>query len=374
MRWCAFTKSACANSHQSAPACPQAGCENRAEDSPALMPHRARLLTLGALLLIGMATRVVLAGEDARALIAQGNADYAAGRYAAALEKYTQAQQAAGGQYAAELLNNQAAAEFKLGRAETAREHWARVASMKDAAFEAQARYNIGNCHYADALQRAQAAATPTPKPGSSGADVPGILRALDSAAAEYGDAIRLDPHLANARANLELAELLKKKIKEQTSSQPSSQGAQSQSSSQPQSQPQSSSAPTSQQGEQQPSSQPQDSQDQQSKQDQQKQDSQDAQSQPASQESQPQEESPQSQPATPPESQPASQPEEAQEQPAAESQPADENEDQPNDKIKLTRAQAERLFQIVRDMEKQRRALLLRREAAKQKPVDKDW
>ncbi len=287
--------------------------------------------------------------QTPRDLIEQGNAHYAAGRYAEALEAYDRAVAAADGRYEAELLHNRAAAQFKLGKVDEARELWVRAAALKDQAFEADARYNMGNCDYADALKAVQAQ------------DAGKSLELLDRAAAQFRDALRLKPDLANARANLELAETLKRDIKQHTTTQPQSQPS-SQGKRQPSSQPssQTSSSPSSQE-QQQSSSQPSQQQ---------------AESQPSSQ---PQEDQQQatSKPATQPEQEPQSQPSASQEsEPQPVTQPAGDQADQsqPPVPIQLTREQAERLMQKVRDMERARRRALALREAAKQEPVKRDW
>lgn len=278
-----------------------------------------------------------------RELIARGNEHYAAGRYAEALAAYENAGEADAEAPSAELLHNQAAAQFKLGEIDEARELWVRAASLKDAKFEAAARYNLGNCDYADALSAVQ------------GQNVQGALELLDRALAQYRDAVRLDQALANARANLELAQMLKQQIKEQTTTQPQSQPGTTQ---QQQDQQQSSS---------QPSSQP-NQQDQQSEQgDQQEQ-------QPSSQPSESEQ--------PPPTSQPDSQPAEQQQGPT--SQPAEPTTSQPAENqgeeevqtipITMTEAEAERLLQMIREAERARRKALARREAARQEPVKRDW
>jgi len=291
--------------------------------------------------------------DDVREAARRGNEHYAAGRYAEALDAYAQAtNQPADKPPAAELLHDRAAALFKLGRIAEARALWSQAKGLKDAAFEGRTEYNLGNCEYVDALAAAQRR------------DMPKALELLGQAAERYRDALRLDPTLADARANLELAQLLRRQIEEQRQNQP-----QSQPSSRPQSQPQS--QPASRPGKQQsqstqsttsPSSQPQ--------------------SQPSSQ--------PESQPSSRPESQPGqqdqqqSQPQSDQEQenqrnaesqPAsAESQPAEEQSGEQPPGTQMTREQAERLLQMVRDAEKARREMLARQRMSRQKPVDRDW
>jgi Ca-activated chloride channel family protein len=292
--------------------------------------------------------------ESARDVLVRGNAAYDAGRFEDALRLYESISEQENPEITADLLHDKAAASFKLGRLDAARELWVRAAPLKDALFEAAANYNIGNCHYAQALRLA------APEEGGPPPNASAAIELLNKAAERYRDALRLDPGLANARANLELAYQLINTLKEQSTSQPSSQPSsqpQSQPSSQPQSQPSSQpqSQPSQDGEQQQPSSQPQSQ----------------PQSQPSSQQSdegQEGQEQPETQPSEEPESQPSleSQP--------AETQPADGDQEQPQLPIRMTRQEAERLLQRVRDAEKARRAALLQRERAAHRPVEKDW
>ena len=306
---------------------------------------RRAALAIGLLLCATHGANSALA-QDARASVAAGNAHFEAGRYAEALEAYDQVNEDTDQSIAPELLHNRAAAHFNLGDLDDARELWVRAASLRDEAFEANARYNLGNCDYAEALRCLEANS------------IPAALEALARAQEQYRDALRLNPQLANARANLELAAQLKQQIEEMAEQQPQSQpspaqeeqeqcdqGSDNQSSSQP-----SQSTQPSQQQEQDPNStQPQDQQ-------------------PEDRPAEP--EPPSSQPQPPAESQPAPQP-----------QPSDETQEQGEDEQELTpvdlsRKEAERLLQMIRDAEKQRRAILRQREAARHRgrPVEKDW
>lgn len=276
--------------------------------------------------------------DSPRELIEKGNEHFAAGRYAEALEVYEKIEESGEADYGAELLHNRAAAHFKLGRIDDARELWVRTAMMKDAAFEARARYNLGNCQYADALE-AVAALQDGPSQ-----DLQPALDLLDHATEHYVDALRLDPELSDARANLELAQMLRKQLAQQATTQPLSQ-EQGQSESQPSDQPQE-----------------QSEDDQQNKGD----DQQPPQSQPSStsQQDPQQDEEQQS------EQEPASQPAPPETQPAGQEQPRQ----QPPVPIEMTPEEAERLLQKIRDMERARRRELARREAAKYQPVKRDW
>jgi len=278
--------------------------------------------------------------EDARALIDQGNTHFEAGRYEDALKSYEQAGEPDDPLVRPELLHNKAAALFKLGRIDDARELWVRSASLRDERFEAAARYNLGNCAYADALHAVEQQ------------DASAALEKLDQARGYYRDALRLGPDLTNARANLELATQLKRQLEQQATSQPQSQPA-----SRPEQQQQDQQQPSSQ-----PSTQPDDQQQQQgqgqNEQQQQEGDQHDQERQ--------QQESSEPQPESQPSTQPSPQPQ------ASEVQ---QDQQQPQMlPLKMTKQEAERLLQLIRDAEAKRRALLQAREARKHKPVDKDW
>jgi len=211
---------------------------------------------------------------------------------------------------------------------------------LKDVTFEAAARYNLGNCNYADALTAFQAQ------------DAQTAVAQLDRAQQEYRDALRLDPQRQDARANLELAAQLKKQIEEMAQQQPQSRPSSqpSQQDQQQQQQDQSTSQPSSQPSESEQRDQTEPSEEQQ----------QEPPQQPTSQpETQP---APETQPSAPPQAEPSQEEEQL------------EEERQPPVPIEMTREEAERLLQMIRDLERQRRAMLRAREAAGQKPVDKDW
>lgn len=281
--------------------------------------------------------------------VERGNQLFGDGRYDEAREAYLQAR--AG--YEApppELLHDLAAVEFKLGNLVEARELWVQAASLKDAAFESRCRYNLGNIEYAEALALRDAGQ-------------PGTREKLDEAIAYYQDAIRLDPSFLNARANLELAARLKREIEEQAESQPSSQPSSQSSESQPSSQPSEENSDSSDSESNSSTSQPSDSQDPSES---------DPESQPATQPSP--EPEPETQPAEP-ESRPADQPESqpAQTQPAPQPQSGSESQEDAGER-RMSEAEAERLLQMVRDREKARRRALLLREAARHRPVERDW
>lgn len=303
-----------------------------------------------AVLIVVASTAVAPAAADSfRDLLRRGNTSYDAGRYAEALREYEHAA-ALGGDGAVEATHNRADVLFRLGRLDEARELWSRIAATRDAAFEARTFYNLGNCDYAEALASAE-------PPGARDA-----MRLLDQAAGRYREALRLDPTLIDARANLELAGLLRRQLEQQSrdESQDSDESGRS-----PDDQAESGdqSAPT---DEPQPSE---------------------------SESTKPPEpqESPDSPPHDPPPFDQPSEPIAPDEEPAAQSDQSPSHEERgaqspasesavpppsPREPIvvTMTRAEAERLLQMVRDAEKQRRAALARQRATRAEPVERDW
>lgn len=290
--------------------------------------------------LLSVAVAVLGASASAestpRDLIRQGNAHYAAGQYQEALEAYAQAEAAGEGASSAELLHNQAAAKYRLGQFDDARDLWGRARQLGDAAFEARTRYNLGNCDYAEALNTLETQ------------DMNKAVELLGKAAGHYRDAVALDPTLADARANLELTHLLKKQIEELMEQQPQQDQQHEQDKEGDQNnqnqQPQASSRPSEQ--DQQPPPEPNEQDEQSESQEQQGQQQQD--------------------------------PNQATGTPQSESQPQRESGEEESDEqrppIEMTEQQAERLLQMVRDAEKQRREMLARRQQARYKPVERDW
>lgn len=302
-------------------------------------------------------TAVALGSASAVAQDAElqrGLALYEQGAFEEALQAFAAAGEPDDPRILPELLHNRAATQFQLGELDAARELWVRAAGLRDAAFEARARYNIGNCHYQAALRAA----------GATPPDATAAVDALSKAIEQYRDALRLDRSLSSARANLELAAQLKQFIEQNSASQPSSKPD----------------ANPDETGEKQPQSQPRDKQDQQesSEQDNSEQGS-DSEGEPNESERQ----NPQTQPAEnqegagspdepEPQSQPASQPR-PQPQPSGEADQTQENEMRPRPQIQMTPEEAARLLQKIRDLERARRAQLQARQS-NPRPVEKDW
>jgi tetratricopeptide (TPR) repeat protein len=315
---------------------------------------RIVLTSIVALLLASSA-----AAESVRELIERGNALYAEGDYVGALAIYEQAAERDDPRVATELLQNRAASYYRLGDLETARELWTQAKSLGDPAYEARARYNLGNVAYQSALAAQQAG------------DASAALEHLAEATEQYRAAVRLDAGLHDARANLELATTLRRQIQEMMQQQPQSQCSSQDSGENPESQPSGDQQQQNSEGESGDSA----DQRQQSQSDPSEESESDEQSEPQ-----------QSPPDTQPADQSESPPSDEQESPAPETQPAPQPAPetqpattQPADsaqaaEIEMTPEQAARLLQMIRDLEQARRAELAQRRAAGQKPVERDW
>ena len=103
-----------------------------------------------------------------------------------------------------ELNYNMAVAEYRKGNIETAEQLFANVAGTGSTTIAADSRYNLGNCQYAKALAAAEK-------------DRSAAIELLREAIANYRGALRGNPNNPDARANIELAaELIRKLEQEQ--------------------------------------------------------------------------------------------------------------------------------------------------------------
>jgi Ca-activated chloride channel homolog len=327
-----------------------------------------------ALLALLLLSPVAWAEERPMELVRRGNEEYAAGKFDEALEAYRKAGELDPRLATPELRHNEAAALYKLGKMDDARDLWTSVKEAGTPAFEARTRYNLANCDYAEALAALEK------QEGQK------ALQSLEKAAAGYQNALRLDPQFANARANLELASRLHREIeqaKSEQQKQDGEKGDQKRDPNSPQTQPQ----------QKQPQSRPADKdqkKDQQDQQSDQQQDQSDQQKNPQQEDDPNQQRSKPENAQDPNQSQgnePNQAPEPNQPKPGedpnaagqsnAQSQPADQeaaDADPNRPPVEMTRAQAERLLQKVRDAEKKRRDLLMQQRRAQQKPVERDW
>ncbi len=103
-----------------------------------------------------------------------------------------------------ELNYNMAVAEYRKGNIVAAEQLFTDVAGTRSHTIAADSRYNLGNCQYAKALVAAEK-------------DKPAAIELLREAIASYRGALRGKPNNPDARANIELAgELIRKLEQEQ--------------------------------------------------------------------------------------------------------------------------------------------------------------
>jgi Ca-activated chloride channel family protein len=139
----------------------------------------------------------------ARSLLQQAEAARSETRYEDALKLYDAAVDA-DPKLRPEAMFLKGNALHAAGRRQEARDVWTQIAGQRDAAFEAVARHNIGTSHYVDAFDAFQQQ------------DAKRSREQLTAARRQLRDAVRLDPQLDQARANLELAGMLTKVIEQQ--------------------------------------------------------------------------------------------------------------------------------------------------------------
>ncbi len=264
---------------------------------------------------------------DARKKVDASLAALKAGEYEKALEGFRDAEVSF--PESSELAYNRGVALYRLGNFDEAKAAFASALSTRNLALEQKAKFNLGNSAYSQALQRLT--------------DHAGAIEDLRRAIDYYRDALELDPNDQDARANIETAYLLikdlldklKQEEEKQQQEQPSSQDSQCDQPPEPQDQ--------SQDGQQK-----QEDSQQQQQQQQQQGDEQEQPSQPENGELE------------------SADPQEEHEQPQA-------GRPEPQER-KMTREEAARLLQAVRDRERERRDELRRREMLGRPPVDRDW
>ena len=269
-------------------------------------------------------------------------------RYEEALGHYERARQRRPD--AAEIPFNMGVAAYRAGELDRAAELFDQARLLaEDPLLRAKAAYNLGTTASRKSLGESQ-------DPAAAMARLDDATSELEEALERFREAIDADPDDLDARANGELTyRWLKEleKLEEQMSRQP-----------QPQNQDQSQDQKQDQQ-DQQDQEQPPQSQDEGSP------------PQPQDQSPPPSDENQQS-PAEADQEESAADQEQEQEQEQEESAEQDASQESErsaaSDRKPMTREEAERLLQSVRDKERRRREELARREAARRPPVDKDW
>lgn len=292
-------------------------------------------------------------------LVKQGNGQLHAGNYDQAIDTYKQAAELLPD--SPEIAYNQAIGHYRKGEFERAREMFITSLKTRDPGLEASAKFNLGNCAYAAALGKME--------------NIPEALEELQSAILHYKDAIETNPEDLDARVNIEMAQLLMKdlldKQKQQQEKEQDQQDGEQEDQEQNQND-QQQEKDEEQEGENE--EQQQDEQDQEQQQDQQqsgeREEDQQGEDQQQGQQQQDQEGG-EEQEGNPQQEQEQQAGEESQEQQQAQ---AGEQDDQKGQERKMTREEAKRLLQLIRDKEMQRRREQARRARVKHAPVKKDW
>lgn len=161
------------------------------------MIRNVRLGLIAAIILAAPGVAMAEGGADARKLVAEANRAYHAGDVAQALEGYKQAEVTM--PESPELAYNRAAAHYKLGQYVEAREYFNRSLATRDLSLEAKAKFNLGNVAYASAMEKL--------------ASLKEAIDLLKGAIGHYQDALEINPQDGDARANIEMAQLVIKDL-----------------------------------------------------------------------------------------------------------------------------------------------------------------
>lgn len=310
--------------------------------------HATLPLMAGMVLLLVLPVRA--ADSQASRLVGQANQALAEGRTDEALELYDKAAGLVAD--SPELAYNRGVAYYRKGDRTKAAEQFKKALTTRDLQLEARAKFNLGNCAYAEALDKQQ--------------DLKAALEQLRLAISYYKDAIAADPDDIDAKMNIETAQLLMKHLLDQEKNKQQEQQDQQNDdqNESPESQPE---RPQSQ-----PASQPESREDKQEQQDGQEQDGnpdrqdeerQQGQDQQAGDEDEQNEKDGQEGKVEP-----------QQQESAGGEQGEDDQEGEQAGVREMTPEQAENLLQRIRDRERERREALLRLRRMRQVPVDKDW
>lgn len=293
---------------------------------------------LSMIIVIWSAAGALAADRSPRSLVAEANQQIAAGDIVKALQLLQQA--ASLKPESPEIAYDLGVAHYKAADYATAAEYFLKSLAGSDLGLEQKTRFNLGNCAYAEGLENQD--------------DPKAALEKFRIAADRFREALQLDPKDADARANLERAGLMFRQMKEEQQKQ-EQQKQDKRQCSQPESQP--SSQPENN-AESQPSSRP-DNQKQKEGQKQQGEEQQGEEQKGEEKEGEKQEGKPQAA-----EEKQGEEGEEKQVQPAGEQK-------------SMNKEEAERLLQLIRDKERQRREAQYnenQKGRVREVPVDKDW
>ncbi|TWU39949.1 hypothetical protein Q31b_32650 [Novipirellula aureliae] len=166
-----------------------------------------------------------------------------------------------------ELDYNVAVAQYRKGDIESAKSMFSKASTSSNAKLAAAARYNLGNCFYNDAVAAAES-------------DKTAAIESLNQAIEHYRGSLAGNPNQVDARANIELAAELIKRLKQEQKQQEKEQQEQEQQEQEQQEQEQQEQEQQQQEQQQQEQQQQEQQEQEQQEQEQEQQDQQDQQSQ----------------------------------------------------------------------------------------------
>jgi hypothetical protein len=157
------------------------------------------MIVAGVMIMLILAKIGTVHAESAKHLVAAGNQAFANGKYDEALRAYEKA--AVAEPESARILFNKGAAEYMQGNFQQAIELFEQAA-VKSRATELEARchYNMGNGYFRESERQRDS-------------DLKKSLAALQQSIASYQKGLQLDPELADAARNIEVARLTMKKV-----------------------------------------------------------------------------------------------------------------------------------------------------------------
>ncbi|WP_186774687.1 hypothetical protein [Allorhodopirellula solitaria] len=136
------------------------------------------------------------------------------GEFENAIEKYREIDST--GNARSELTYNLGVAQYRQGDLDAAKSLFREVSTWTNGSLAAAARYNLGNCFYSSAITVAKS-------------DGPAAIDSLTQAISHYRAALHADPHHVDARANIELAVELRKQLQQEQEQQEQEQQEQEQ-------------------------------------------------------------------------------------------------------------------------------------------------